>query len=262
MTSPAQLPQSDVAERSLTFIDKVNIAQHLLNNENWNSIAERFGTSLLKVNQLSENFHVILETFRYYIQSQEMPLRSGLYPRMENILFTWYGEQHGNVTNKALGDKAKEIIEVLSERPTQNSVKFSGTNNWANKFRARFNLPVSTRHKTVNFPVQAPNTVDAALNAAVYAAALNAAVLNAALHSTSMQQGHQGADDVVFVVSSDEENGTGLGDSGQKGNELKEVKFKTEVEDFQVNVNPSPILQPGENFDTELKLFLYRASQV
>lgn len=139
--------QSNAMEQVLKFIDKVNISTQLMKGVDLEIIAEHYNTTVLKVQHISENKQAIMECFLYYIKSQDLPLRSGNYPRMENVLFCWLNDRN-NVSNVALGRKALEIVEFLNEEPIRNTPTFTGSNYWANSFKMRYNIPVSRRKST------------------------------------------------------------------------------------------------------------------
>lgn len=105
------------------------------------AIAEMFGTNDVEIREIWDNQLEIMEVNHFFVQSSQLPLRGGLYPRMENILFSWLSQQ-GMVQNKVLGEKARRIIHLLNESPTsKNAPMFVGSNNWANAFRSRFGIP-------------------------------------------------------------------------------------------------------------------------
>lgn len=132
-------------EKVVTFMDKVKILPFLMSGMNPEAIAGIYSTTVTKINEISEKHGEIMDVYEYFLKSQHEPLKNGLHPRMESILFTWFTEQ-SKVSNKALGDKAKYIMDILNEPPTsRNTVKFTGSNNWANAFRTRYGIEVSRR---------------------------------------------------------------------------------------------------------------------
>lgn len=139
-------------ERIITFMDKINIIQHLLCNINAEEIAERFGTTLQKIHLIGQNHQTIMEVYQYYLKSQEFPLKLGHYPRMENILYAWFCDQANSISNKEFATRARIIVDVINE---QSSVKhgspFTGSKNWVNSFKTRYDILKKSSPTTINW---------------------------------------------------------------------------------------------------------------
>lgn len=132
----------------IQFGQKVNIILCLRNGSKPEMLAEIYNTTTEKIDQINDSQQRIMDLFQssYLSKAQQLPLKRGLYPYMENLLYSWYIEQNNVVSNKALTEKAKEFLEMLNEQPTiKNFARFSGSNGWLTAFKERFGIYIARR---------------------------------------------------------------------------------------------------------------------
>lgn len=151
-----------MTEKRLTFIDKVSILFYLSNNKAPEELVALYETTIENIKNIVENQQQILALSHssYLLKALSLPLKRGLYPVMENLLYCWYTEQ-GTVSNKDLIEKAKELLNIINEQPTTKHVpKFSGSNGWVTGFKKRFGIAQRKKKSNVNdIAVDAPGEV-------------------------------------------------------------------------------------------------------
>lgn len=149
-----------MSDTKLSFAQKVSIVFNLICGETPESIASEFDRTVDEINFISNHHWSIVEVSHYFNNVNHIPVKGGLYPLMENILFGWYKEQQ-NVTNKQLAEKAKVILDVLNEQPSYTSrYTFTASKSWISGFKTRFGIAAHNRKTTPE--TDAANKVSAA----------------------------------------------------------------------------------------------------
>ncbi|XP_037046890.1 uncharacterized protein LOC119081785 [Bradysia coprophila] len=121
-----------------TFTNKVLIVSELARGMTPEFLAELHQTTEEEINRIDANHQLIVEVGHYFNISKDFPLMGGYYPRMENILFCWLAD-HRDVTNKALSEKARQIVDIIGERPRFSNVSaFTASQNWVKSFKLRY----------------------------------------------------------------------------------------------------------------------------
>ncbi|KAG4073685.1 hypothetical protein HA402_000909 [Bradysia odoriphaga] len=122
-----------------TFTNKVLIVSELARGMTPEFLAELHQTTEEEINRIDANHQLIVEVGHYFNISKDFPLKGGYYPCMENILFCWLADHRG-VTNKALSEKARQIVDIIGERPKFSNVgPFTASQNWLKSFKFRYN---------------------------------------------------------------------------------------------------------------------------
>lgn len=127
----------------LSFQLKIQILNEFRDNLHLkpNDMAKRYNVHITQIMNLIERKDEILlmNASAWYQNALEMPLKTGKYPKMENILYQWYIAQPKEIKiiNSALIDKAKQIITIINEPFVDN---FRASSTWLNGFKRRFNI--------------------------------------------------------------------------------------------------------------------------
>ncbi|XP_037051933.1 uncharacterized protein LOC119085614 [Bradysia coprophila] len=134
----------------LTFAQKALIVYKLLKKDTPESIAAECNLTVDEIHFIAKNHWPIVEVSHFLNNVNHSPVKGGLYPLMENILYCWYIEQQ-DVTNKELAEKAKVFLDVLNEQPRYASANlpvFSASKSWIDGFKTRFNIASHKRNST------------------------------------------------------------------------------------------------------------------
>lgn len=140
---------AEIIKRPLNLDEKLAVLIDLANpnGSKLSYIAERFGVGMpdiVKIEIERPKIHELV-TSAYFNAGEEMPLRNGKNPRLENILYAWFMQESTTrwLTNRIIRYKALEIHAILNE----NSKPFKASEGWMTAFKARYKIDMMAHYR-------------------------------------------------------------------------------------------------------------------
>lgn len=132
--------------RPLTINEKICVLNDMKAGFTLAIVSNKYLISVDQILLIAGSELSIQELSEYYRLAENMPMKNGLFPGMENILYLWYLQQTGRLTNAQIIEKARSIIAITEEKPSKGSRSFKGTSSWVTGFKKRYDIPL--RKKT------------------------------------------------------------------------------------------------------------------